>query len=259
MAGRIRVLQLLVSTAVGGGPRQVLQLTRALPRDSAGFDLVHSHGKGAGLYGRYAAWRLGVPAIHTFHGIHYDEYPAPVARLYLVLERVLARATRVVINVSHSQEREGLALRLFAPAQSRVIVNGLDGAAVGALAAGRGFAKAQLGLAPTTPVIGTVARFDPVKAIGHLADALALLRERIPAAHLVLAGGGGEEKDVRRHVARARLIDAVTFLGTTKDVVRVLPALDVFVYTSRKEGLPLAVLEATACGLPRTRTWWSTA
>lgn len=300
MARQIRLLQLLVSTAVGGGPGHVLQIMRALPRDEfisvvaaprdgplfdrfkecgvevvelplnrlspwtfrrvvsfvreRKFDVIHSHGKGAGLYGRYAGWRLGVPTVHTFHGIHYDEYPAPVARLYLLTERVLSRGTRVVINVSRSQEREGLALGLFSPAQSRVIVNGLDDGAVRALAAGRGISKTQLGLAPTAPVIGTVARFDRVKSIGLLVDTLALLRERIPTAHLVLAGGGGEEKDVRRRVARAGLSGSVTFLGTTKDAVRVLSAIDVFVSTSRKEGLPLAILEAMACGLPVVAT-----
>lgn len=296
----IRVLQLLVSTALGGGPQHVGEVIRALPREEfefvvaaprdgplfyrfrdfgvevvemplnrlrpqafgdvvrlirdRGIDVVHSHGKGAGLYGRYAAWRTGLPSVHTFHGIHYDEYPGWMVPLYLTLERALARLTRVVINVSWSQEREGLALGLFSRAQSRVIVNGVDGAAVRSLVAQRGFSKTQLGLKPDVPVIGTVARFDRVKAIGLLLDTLAVLRRHVPSAHLVLAGGGGEERQVRQRAAAAGLARCVTFLGPTKDAVRVLSALDVFVSASRKEGLPLTILEAMAYGLPVVAT-----
>jgi glycosyltransferase involved in cell wall biosynthesis len=300
VARPIRVLQLLVSTALGGGPEHVWQVIRGLPREEfqplvaaprdgplfrrfqeqgvavmamplnrlrpqalAGVvrlirerrvDVVHSHGKGAGLYGRCAARWTGVPAVHTFHGIHYDEYPRWVIPLYLTLERRLSRLTRAVINVSRSQEAEGLALGLFPAERSHVIVNGVDGAAVRALVARRGVSKADLGLDPRTPVIGTVARFDPVKAIGTLLEALAQVRRRRVPAHLVLAGGGGEERELRARAHEAGLGGAVTFLGPTKDAVRVLSALDLFVSGSRKEGLPLTILEAMACGLPVVAT-----
>ena len=299
MARPIRLLQLLVSTALGGGPEHVWQVIRGLPRGEfvpivaaprdgplfqrfhdlgvevvemplnrlrppalgdvvrlirdRGVDVVHSHGKGAGLYGRCAARWTGIPAVHTFHGIHYDEYPRWVVPLYLALERGLARLTRVIINVSWSQEREGLALGLFSPTRSRVIVNGVDVAAVRALVARRGISKEQLGLGPGLPVIGTVARFDPVKAIGLLLETLGALRQRIPA-HLVLAGGGGEEQELRRRAAASGLVEHVTFLGPNKDGARILSALDVFVSGSRKEGLPLTILEAMACGVPVVAT-----
>jgi glycosyltransferase involved in cell wall biosynthesis len=295
----IRILQLLVSTALGGGPEHVWQVIRGLPREEfaplvaaprdgplfqrfrdlgvevvemplnrlrpgvladvvrlirdRGIDVVHSHGKGAGLYGRCAAWWTHAAAVHTFHGIHYDEYPRWVVPLYLSLERGLARLTRVVINVSWSQEREGLALNLFSMARSRVIVNGVDVATVRDLVLRRGVSRAQLGLRPDVPVIGTVARFDPVKSIGLVLEALSVLRQRIPA-HLVLAGGGGEEVEVRRQAAAAGLAEHVTFLGPNKDAVRILSAVDVFVSGSRKEGLPLTILEAMACGVPVVAT-----
>ena len=299
MTRPVRILQLLVSTALGGGPEHVLQVIRGLPCDEfapmvaaprdgplfqrfldlgvevvemplnrlrpqaladvvrlirdRGIDVVHSHGKGAGLYGRCAAWWTGVAAVHTFHGIHYDEYPRWVVPLYLSLERALGRLTRVVINVSWSQEREGLALGLFSHARSRVIVNGVDVAAVRALVTRRGIGKAQLGLSPEIPTIGTVARFDPVKGIGLVLEALSVLRGRVPA-HLVLAGGGGEEPELRRWAAASGLAEHVTFLGPNKDAVRILSALDVFVSGSRKEGLPLTILEAMACGVPVVAT-----
>ena len=49
--------------------------------------VVHSHGKGAGLYGRLAARRAGVAAVHTFHGVHYAGYPPGARTAYLAMER----------------------------------------------------------------------------------------------------------------------------------------------------------------------------
>ena len=89
-------------------------------------DIVHTHGKGPGLYGRIAATALGVPAVHTLHGIHYGGYSRAGRGLYLGLERQLSRMSRVIINVSASQETEGLGLGLFATRQSAVVVNGVD-------------------------------------------------------------------------------------------------------------------------------------
>ena len=53
--------------------------------------IVHTHGKGPGLYGRLAAWWAGAASIHTFHGIHYAAYSRMGRWLYLMLERRLSR------------------------------------------------------------------------------------------------------------------------------------------------------------------------
>src|SRR5262249_25521014 len=102
-----------------------LPLTMQLIRGQR-IDIVHTHGKGPGLYGRLAARAFGIPAVHTFHGIHYGSYSTAGQDLYLSLERRLSRLTHTVINVSRSQEIEGLALHLFEPEQSVVVVNGID-------------------------------------------------------------------------------------------------------------------------------------
>ena len=165
MRNPTRVLQLLVTTSPGGGPKQVYDLVRYLPKEefeiviaaprdgvffgrfqelgvrmmelpirrlgvrhflstvrlirSLGIQIVHTHGKGPGLYGRLAAWWTGVPVVHTFHGIHYRDYPRLGQALYLAMERVLSQLTHTIINVSASQEAEGLSLRLSRSRQSR--------------------------------------------------------------------------------------------------------------------------------------------
>ena len=178
MAVPVHILELLVSTDLGGGPAQVREVVARLPREEFavtvagpggsahgvlaergarvvgigtdrigrrpfldvlelirldGIDIVHSHGKGAGLYGRLAARRAGIPAVHTFHGIH-ARYPVGGARAYLMLQRALARITAAIVHVAESQALEAAALGLAPPGRTHIIVNGIDARCVAAAA-----------------------------------------------------------------------------------------------------------------------------
>lgn len=294
MAGGLRVLQLLVSTQPGGGPRHVLDLVLGLqalgwravvagPRDGAMFDhfgqagvdvvelrtdrlrpatvlrlsrlvrardirLIHSHGKGAGVYGRLVARMHGLPAVHTFHGIHFEGYRAAARVAYLAIERGLARWTRIVINVSRAQEREGIALRLFTPTQSRVVRNGIDAAGLTATALDRRNARLALGLTPSAPVVGCAARFDPVKQLDVLLEAVAGIKD--DTVRVVLVGDGPETPRLVELARTLGLASRALFPGEVVDAAKLFPAFDVYAAPSRKEGLPLAVLEAMALGLP---------
>lgn len=292
MTGPARILELLVSTDLGGGPAHVRDLVAglagpefrftiagpaggallpALTAAGADFEpvaadrlsvgalrdtvrlararriqVIHSHGKGAGLYGRIAARLTGAAAIHTFHGIH----PAGYGRLYLRLERALARWSFAVVHVSESQAGEARALGLAPAGRTRVIVNGVDAALVRAVAERAPMSRAALGLRPDALVLATVARFDPVKRLEVLVRAVPLLVARVPEAQLLIVGDG-PERDTLRALARTLAPgDGVVFAGAIPDAARVLPVVDLYVTASRREGLPLAVLEAMACGLP---------
>src|SRR5262249_47234678 len=157
--------------------------------------LIHSHGKGAGLYARLVARALGVPVVHTLHGLHFERYGAARRTAYLVLERRLSHWTRVIINVSRAQEAEGLALRLFDRGQSRVVVNGVDVARLAAAAVEREEARAAFGLPVSVPVVGCAARFDPVKRLDLLLAAAARLANGAP--RIVLVGRGREDRRPR--------------------------------------------------------------
>lgn len=296
----IRVLQLLVSTSPGGGPKHVYDLVRHLsnrefefmvgaPRDGIfferfqelgipvteiplgrvairqlfatirlirhhGVDLVHTHGKGPGLYGRLATRWLGIPAVHTFHGIHYGSYSWLGQRLYLTLERSLSRLSHTIINVSASQEVEGLNLHLFRPGQTVVITNGVDFEEMDRVLLESPVKRERLGLRPDDVVLGCVSRFDPVKRLEVLLHALGRLRDRIPRVMLVLVGGGGEEDRIRHLSRRLGLQDRVVFTGFLEAPERIYPALDLYLSTSLKEGLPLSLVEAMGAGLATVAT-----
>jgi glycosyltransferase involved in cell wall biosynthesis len=296
-----RVLQLVVSTALGGGPKHVLDVvTRLDPRrfvplvagppdgpmfarfEKAGIEthaarldrldpvtlvrlcrlarrrgvhLVHSHGKGAGVYGRLAARVLGVPAVHTFHGLHHESYGAVARHAYLGLERGLARLTRTIVNVTEAQERAGLALRLFRAGQSVVIENGVDVHALDALAAAAG-ERRRGNVEENAIVVGTVARLDAVKAVDVLLAGIAAARARLQGRPLVavVVGAGREGDRLRARVASLGLDGVVRFPGAVEDAPGLFGGWDLYASASRVEGLPLALLEAMACRLPVVAT-----
>ena len=227
-------------------PGTLAALVRLVRR--RGVRLIHSHGKGAGLYGRLVARVLGVPAVHTLHGLHFERYGTVARAAYLTLERRLSRWTRVIVNVSRAQEAEGLALGLFERGQSRVVVNGVDVARLAATAAERADARGALGLPASAAVVGTAARFDPVKRLDLLLRAAARVSDS--TLRVVVIGRGDEERRLRQLAASLGLGPRAVFPGEIVDAARYFPAFDVYAATSAKEGMPLAVLEAMALGVP---------
>jgi glycosyltransferase involved in cell wall biosynthesis len=210
--------------------------------------LVHSHGKGAGLHGRLAARMLGVPAVHTFHGLHFERYPRPLRHTYLALERMLARWTRLIVSVSRAQEREALALDLFPREISRVVLNGVDVAALSAAALDRWDARVALALGPGVPVVGCAARLDEVKRLDVLLEAAAAVRR--PGLVVAIIGAGPEERRLRALASSLDLGGSVKFAGEIPGAAHLFRAFDVYAAPSRKEGMPLAVLEAMSLGVP---------
>ena len=218
-----------------------LRAVERIVRDTRA-DLVHTHGKGAGLYGRLAAWLVGVPAVHTFHGIHYESYSRVGRRIYLGLERWLAGLTHTVINVSNAQQAEALDLGVARPGQSVVVVNGID---VGELDARPASERASLGLKTDDQVVGCVARFDPIKKHEVLVDALAIVAKRRPNVVLLLAGEGPEKARIERRSAELK-VRVVVPDGEIAWTTNLYSSCDLYVTASSKEGLPLAPLEAMA-------------
>jgi len=228
------------------GSLAAMELVRLIRRRDV--RLVHSHGKGAGLHARLAARITGVPAVHTLHGIHFERYGRIRRGAYLALERRLSRATSVVVNVSHAQEAEGLALGLFTRAQSRVVLNGVDVARLASTALDRQDARAAV-FADDARLIGlNAARFDAVKRLDMLLRAVAAVPD--PTLRVVLIGRGEEEAALKALATSLDLTSRTVFAGEIPDAAQLFRAFDLYVAPSAKEGLPLALLEAMAAGLP---------
>jgi len=111
-------------------------------------------------------------------------------------------------------------------------------------------ARTALGLPADRLVLGTVSRLQPVKRLDMLLRALVWLGR----AHTVIVGYGPEEHRLKMLAEQLGLQERVHFVGHQRDVRPWLAAMDVFVLSSDWEGMPNAVLEAMACGLPVVAT-----
>ncbi len=112
----------------------------------------------------------------------------------------------------------------------------------------------ELGLAPGTMLLGYVATYRALKAHDVLLRAFRKVLRARPNAHLVCCGGELEVLELPELIARLGLKPFVSLLGEREDVGAVYRGLDLYVHASRSEGLPNAVLEAMAYGLPVVAT-----
>lgn len=218
------------------------------------FDIVHCNSTKAGIVGRVAARLARVPLVfYTIHGCVLNE---PMSRLnfliYWGMEFIASPFTTRMIAVSH-QDRDAMIRYRVAPASRiTVIENGIDpGPEPGDFRKQRSAAaRARLGLADSTLVVGTTANFYPTKALDVLIRSMAIIAARRPDVQLVIVGDGAERPMLERLVDELGLKANVSLPGQIPDARELLPAFDIFALSSRKEGLPLALLEAMAAGLP---------
>lgn len=206
-----------------------------------GIELVHSHGKGAGLYGRMLKALLGIPAVHTFHGLNQDNYSDTRWRLYLALERALCRITDGLIAVSKSDAEQVYAHNLATPDKVCVIANGVEIPP-----------RCNAALPKEdSPVVIAVTRLERQKDPARLVEIAECLRQyRADKFKLWIVGDGSLLQHSRQLAANRGLDDVISFKGAVDDVRSLLREADVFLSASLWEGLPLAPLEAMSEGLP---------
>ncbi len=240
------------------------------------FDIVHTHTAKAGVLGRLAAHRAGVPRlVHTYHGFPFHEFQgAPRRQAYVRIERGLGRITDVALCVGTGVAVEAVRRRLISPERIRTIGVVADtpaprpAAPAGSAPAGsapdggtpegstpegsaRARARAALGLPAGATVVGAVGRLTYQKAPEDFLGALRALNR--PEVIGVWIGDGELAGQI---AAQAREMHGVRVVlaGQRGNVPELLPAFDIFALPSRYEGLPTAVVEAMVCGIPVVAT-----
>lgn len=111
-----------------------------------------------------------------------------------------------------------------------------------------------LGLPADAPVVGTVGRLIDRKGHDELLDAWVTVRDEVPDAHLLVVGDGPRRAALEARASDRGVADCVHFTGLRDDVPDLLAAMDAFAFPSHYEGLPGALLEAMAAGLPCVAT-----
>jgi glycosyltransferase involved in cell wall biosynthesis len=281
----------------------VWKLLRILRRERP--DIVHTHtakagavGRAAGLLYRWltpsALWGRPRPCrfVHTYHGHVFHSYYGPrKTKMFLLVERLLARMTDCVVVISPQQLREiNGRFGVGRAGQFRIVPLGLDAAVFADWRARRRQARASLGLGEgedDTLLVGIVGRLTEIKNHRLFLEAAALLKRRLGAGEVGAAGYAGREGGDRAdgtsggtsvgpagasrvrfvvvgdghlrtrleiHAEYLGLAGDVIFAGTRDDPENFYAALDIVALTSLNEGTPLTIIEAMANERPVVST-----
>jgi glycosyltransferase involved in cell wall biosynthesis len=208
-------------------------------------DVVHTHGYRPDILHAGSRLRRNFATVTTLHG---SSRIGGSTALYESVQMLLLRRFDAVIAVSRqlADQLRGTRVR---PERLHVIPNGWSDRIHPAASAQ---ARRHLGLPADGVVIGWVGRLIPVKGADVFLRAVARLTE-LPVTISII--GDGSEKERLEELAReAGLSDRVRFHGTVPEAARYISAFDVFVLSSRSEGIPVTLLEAMAANVPAVVT-----
>ena len=213
-----------------------------------GIHLMHSHEFATNVYASLLSRVTGIPVVTTAHGKNYygDKWRRRLAY------RFVARQS-VMVAVSNDLKRF-LAQRVgIPPGRIRVVHNGIDLSRYKAQQSCHAV-RAELGISASQRVIGTVGNLFAIKGQTYLLRACKALASTYPNFVLLVAGEGEQLGALKKEASDIGIAGNVKFLGFRNDVPALLQSMEVFVFPSLSEGLPLSLLEALALQKPVVAT-----
>ena len=228
-------------------------------------DIVHTHAAKAGALGRLAAHNLGVPVIlHTFHGHVFHSYFGKLkTRLFIEIERFLARRSTRIIAISNIQRKELADTYKIAPFEKfSVVPLGFDlDRFQEDIESKRADFRDRYKVKEDEVAIGIIGRLVPIKNHPMFLRAIAELRKEVTNARIFIIGDGEERSLVEEYCGELGLEfgDAtdpkwLTFTSWIKEVDWAIAGLDIVALSSFNEGTPVSLIEAQAGGKPVVST-----
>lgn len=241
---RLRALdvEVLVAPMPDDPPWSTIQLATALVA-AGSIDLLHAHMPKAHLLAGLVGRLTGKPVLTTIHArqvsmLDLEVHRASGSHMSVVCRQAYFHALGLGVSAGHlSCETNGVDVQAFQP-QPRTA----------------GGLRDELGIPADAPLLGFVGRLSPEKGPSVFVRAALLLHSRAPEVHFVMVGEGPLEPELRRLAELFGLQGRMHFAGLRRDMQAIYSELDVVVSSSNSEAMPLALMEAMACGLPIVAT-----
>ena len=215
------------------------------------YDAVHCNTPIGGVIGRICAKKANIPyVIYQAHGFHFWK-GAPLKNwlFYYPVERYLARYTDVLVTINHEDYQRAKKFHLKDGGRVEYVHGvGVNMSKVSEVTVDRERKRNELGIPENAELFVTVGELIDRKNQVTAIDAFE--KAKITNAHLIICGQGERMEYLRSYIKSKGLASCVHLLGFRQDITEVLKASDVFVFPSLQEGLPVALMEAMACGLP---------
>ncbi|MGG4393764.1 glycosyltransferase family 4 protein [Paenibacillus thiaminolyticus] len=223
--------------------------------EQQGYQIVHCHTPVGGVLARLAsrrARRQGTQVMYTAHGFHFCR-GAPLINwlLYYPVEKLLARSTDCLITINQEDYRLAVRRRFKAKRIEHVHGVGVSGERFyPALLEDKASLRERMSFDWNDILLFYAAEFNRNKNHQLLIHALARIRDRAPQVRLLLAGEGALLEACKSVSVKLGVDRHVHFLGYRNDIPNLLHMSDIAVSGSLREGLPVQMMEAMACGLP---------
>jgi len=225
-------------------------------------DIVHTHAAKAGTLGRLAA--IVAPGhsdrtlVHTFHGHSLSSYFSPTAsKVFLAIERFLARRTTCLIAVSEEVRDDLVTLKVAEPDDFAVVRCGFDLSPFIVTDPERTLRReklrAELAIPLHAKVLTLVARLVPIKRVDRflrVANKLANCED----TYFLVVGDGELRSVLQASEAAQALGDRLIWTGFRRDIADICFASDVIALTSDNEGTPISLIEALGASTPVVST-----
>jgi glycosyltransferase involved in cell wall biosynthesis len=238
-----RGITTFVIPCAGRVDRKAISRIRALTLE-IGAEIVHCHGYKADIYAYLALRKHGIPLVSTCHNWLDTD---PSVYVFGVLDRIVLRRFAVVIAVSDAV-RQRLRSSGVRPNRIEFIRNGIDTAP---------FASTPRTSAPGNRrplVVGLVGRLAWEKGIDVFIEAAGRALSDMPQARFTVVGEGPDRAKLQALIDTLGVASSVSLMGRREDMPVVYGSFDIMVSSSRQEGLPIAILEGMASGLPLIAT-----
>lgn len=206
--------------------------------------IVHAFSSTAEFFASIAARTCGCCFIASVRGFN-DTLPV----IHALGKRVACRLAAVVVANSEAGGQRAVATRVATAGKLRVIPNGLRLVALPATKE-RQTIRRSLGCSDETCLIASVGRLVPEKGCEITIDVARLVLARGLRARFVIAGDGPLRGEVERRIAQIGIAESMLLVGERRDIPALLSAADIYLSTSRSEGMSNSVMEAMGLGLP---------
>ncbi|MDB8564135.1 glycosyltransferase family 4 protein [Turicibacter sanguinis] len=215
------------------------------------FDLIHCHTPVAAMLTRLAARKVrkkGTKVIYTAHGFHFFKGASILSWLiYFPVEYICSIFTDILITIN--QEDYQLAKRFMKTKKVEYVPGvGIEVEKFKSIRLDRDNKREELGIPKGSILLLSVGELSKRKNHQVVIEALSLLNDS--RIHYCIAGQGDLEEYLNNKIGLLGLQNQVHLLGYRKDISEICKCADAFLFPSLQEGLPVALMEAMACGLP---------
>jgi glycosyltransferase involved in cell wall biosynthesis len=215
--------------------------------------IVHTHSSKAGILGRLAASRLGIPAVHTIHGaaFHYGQHPA-AHQFYILAEKWAAGRCRQFISVCDAMTDQYVGAGIAPRERFVTIYSGMEVEPFLNPPRSRDDVRRELGLRPEHVVVTKVARLFHLKGHEWVIRAASRVAKEFPQVRFLFVGDGILREQFREQIEQAGLSEAFVFAGLVPPgrVPELIGASDIIVHASLWEGLARVLPQALIAGKP---------